>query len=364
MLAVDARWMIGRFRGMGRYAHELLRPVRDRVQALLPAGMQCADYPTVAHGNGFFPYWEQLVLPRLCERHGIDEILCPYNTAPIRLPKRTNLTLVVHDLIYLESWRRLPPSVSPYQTLGRIYRRHVVPKVVDRASTLLTVSEYTRDQLRTMFGISDSAVHVIPNSLADEWYVDEPLPLEQRGAYIFAVAGEAPSKNVAGLIRAFALFLRDLPTAAVRPELRLAGITARHHRHFIEQAERAGVADRVRLLGYLDEAALQKLYREAALFVMPSLYEGFGIPVLEAMASGTPVACSNTTSLPELVGEAGALFDPRNERSIADALGTVWQSPETFRAMVRQGLERAQRFKRSVVQRQIRLFWSDHGAPN
>jgi glycosyltransferase involved in cell wall biosynthesis len=360
MLAVDARWMIGRFRGMGRYAHALLRPVRDRVHALLPAGLKSADYPTLAYGHGFFPYWEQVVLPRLCARHEIGEILCPYNTAPIRLTRRTRLTLVVHDLIYLEAWRRLRPSVSPYQTLGRIYRRTVVPKAVGRANTLVTVSEYTRDQLSTLLGIRQSAIHVIPNSLPDEWYVNEPLPLDQRDTYIFAVAGEAPSKNVSGLIRAFALFLRGLPASAARPELRIAGVSAQHHRHFLDQAARAGIADRVRMLGYLDETALQIMYRQAALFVMPSLYEGFGIPVLEAMASGTPVACSNTTSLPELVGQAGCLFDPRSARSMAEALESAWQSSGNFHAMTQRGLERAQRFRRSVVERQISSFWSNH----
>jgi glycosyltransferase involved in cell wall biosynthesis len=341
-LAVDARWMVGQYRGMGRYAHALIEPISSEVQALLPSSYPKAVYPTVQAGSSFFPYWEQVVLPKLCAEHGVTELLCPYNTAPLHLPSSTQLTLVVHDLIYLEPWSRLPPSVSAYQTLGRIYRRWLVPRVVGRAARLVAVSECTRDQLSLCFSIPRQNIHVIPNSLDEGWYVDAPLPWTQRQPYFLVVAGEAPSKNLPSLIRAFAAFRRAARKAAAESRLRIVGIKPAHQPHFQRIA---------------DEPTLQRLYREAWLFVMPSLYEGFGIPLLEAMASGTPVVCSSTTSLPEVVGDAAWLFNPRDVDDMAAQLQAAWVDQRGREERAKLGLVRARRYSRPVVAKMTADFW-------
>lgn len=357
-LAVDARWMVGPYRGMGRYAHALIEPVASEVQALLPRAYARAAYPTVHAGLSFFPYWEQVVLPRLCAEHGIDHLLCPYNTAPLHLPPSTQLTLVVHDLIYLEPWHRLPPSVSTYQTLGRIYRRLVVPRAAAQAAHLLTVSEYTRNQISEHFSIAKQRIRVIPNSLDEEWYVEAPLRWSERQPYLLTVAGEAPSKNLASLIRAFAAFRQAAGNAANECTLRVVGIKPAYQRHFQRIAAAAGVGSWVAFEPFLDEPTLRRLYREAWLFVMPSLYEGFGIPLLEAMASGTPVVCSNTTSLPEVVGDAGWLFNPRDIEDMAGTLHSAWTDQQGKLERAALGLARAQRYRRSAVAEDITVFWS------
>lgn len=356
-LAVDARWMVGQYRGMGRYAHALIEPIASEVQALLPSSYPKAIYSTVQAGSSFFPYWEQAVLPRLCTEHGISELLCPYNTAPLHLPSSTQLTLVVHDLIYLEPWSRLPPSVSAYQTLGRIYRRWVVPRVAGRAARLVTVSEYTRDQISKCFSIPKQNIHVIPSSLEDGWYVDAPLPWTQRQPYLLAVAGEAPSKNLPSLIRAFAAFRRSADKAAAESQLRIVGIKPVHQPHFQRIADAAGVGPWTVFESFVDEPTLQRLYREAWLFVMPSLYEGFGLPLVESMASGTPVVCSNTTSLPEVVGDAAWLFDPRDVDDMAAQLQAAWVDQRGRSERAKRGLARAQQYRRSVVAKAIAAFW-------
>jgi len=357
-LAVDARWMVGQYRGMGHYAHALLEPVAAEVLALLPENYPEARYPTVRAGAGFFPYWEQVVLPKLCADHAVSKLLCPYNTAPLRLPSSVELTLVVHDLIYLEPWSRLPPSVSVYQTLGRIYRRLVVPRAVRGAARLVTVSEFTRNQLVEKFSISGQRVHVIPNSLDDAWYAESPLAAASRKPYVLTVAGEAPSKNLSALIRAFSLFRRMGGKSVADCTLRVAGVKPSYQHHFRRVADVAGVAACVVFEPFLDEEALRQIYREARLFVMPSLYEGFGIPLLEAMASGTPVVCSNTTSLPEVIGDAGWLFDPRDIEDMAATLHSAWTDQQGKSERAALGLARAQRYRRSAVAQDIAAFWS------
>lgn len=356
-LAVDARWMVGSYRGMGRYAHALIKPVASNVLAVLPRAYPAAAYPAVQTGASFFPYWEQVVLPKLCARHGIDHLLCPYNTAPLHLPPSTQLTLVVHDLIYLESWHRLPPSVSAYQTMGRVYRRLVVPRAAAKATRLLTVSEYTKSQISERFSIAKECIRVIPNSLDERWYVDAPLPLNQRQPCLLTVAGEAPSKNLSSLIRAFAAFRQAAGKAADECTLRVVGIKPAYQRHFRHIAAAAGVASWVAFEPFLDEPALRHLYREAWLFVMPSLYEGFGIPLLEAMASGTPVVCSNTTSLPEVVGDAGWMFDPRDVDDMASTLHSAWMDERGRCERADLGLIRARVYSRAAVAETIADFW-------
>lgn len=355
--AVDARWMVGQYRGMGRYAHALIGPIASEIQALLPNGYPPSVYRTVQAGLSFFPYWEQVVLPRLCAEHGVTQLLCPYNTAPLHLPSTMQMTLVVHDLIYLEPWSRLPPSVSAYQTLGRIYRRLVVPRVVGQAARLVTVSEYTRDQISQRFSIPKQNIHVIPNSLDEGWHVDAPLPWTQRQPYFLTVTGEAPSKNLPSLIRAFAAFRRTADKAVVESQLRIVGIKPAHQPHFQGIADSAGVGPWTVFESFVDAPTLQRFYREAWLFVMPSLYEGFGIPLLEAMASGTPVVCSNTTSLPEVVGDVAWLFNPRDVDDMAVQLQAAWVDQRGREERAKLGLVRARGYSRSVVAKMIADFW-------
>lgn len=356
-IAVDARWMVGRYRGMGRYAHALLEPVQERVKALLPTGYPHSRYSTVHQGRGPFPYWEQLVLPRLAAGVGADELLCPYNTAPLRVATSVRLTLVLHDLIYLEPWSRLPPSVSAYQTAGRVYRRWVVPRVAARADRIVAVSDYTRDCIVERFGIPANRIDVIPNSIDEQWLVPEHQDPSERQPWLLTVAGEAPSKNLPALIAAFGDFRRRGGARVSDSLLRIVGIGAAHQAHFARLAARAGVEDHVRFEPFLTEEALQKLYRASRLFVMPSLYEGFGIPILEAMASGTPVACSSSTALPEVVGDAGWLFEPRDTAGIATTLLAGWTDPGALAEYSRKGRARVSRFARSAVAARIARFW-------
>ncbi|WP_322091651.1 glycosyltransferase family 4 protein [Paraburkholderia bannensis] len=352
-LGVDITWMVGNYRGMGRFARQLIEPVSASVLGLAPSGVTATEWPCVSDGRGFFPWWEQVELPRLCEEHQLDYLLCPYNTGPLRSTGRTRLISVIHDLIFLQPWRVLPPARSPYQTLGRAYRRHVVPPLARRADVVLTVSRFTQRELVEQFGLSEHDVHVIPNSISDDWFAP-PLSEAQRQPYLFTVAGEVPSKNVDRLLQAFAL---ARPTLGEDVKLRIAGIKATYHDQFARRAAGLGLEGQVELLEFVSGQELKQHYRQARAFIFASLFEGFGIPLLEAMASGTPVACSNTTSMPEIVGESGLHFDPWSVDDMANQIRGIWSGGETFNARVRDGVERARLFSESTVAPSIRQFW-------
>jgi glycosyltransferase involved in cell wall biosynthesis len=353
-LGVDASWMLGNYRGMGRFARQLIAPVSNYVVALTPHGIRTNDWPCVSGGRGFFPWWEQVELPRLCRSERLDFLLCPYNSGPLTSVGSTRLIAVIHDLIYLQPWSVLPPSMSAYQTLGRLYRRRVVPAFVRRADTILTVSHFTKGELVERFGLPEEDVHVIPNAIADSWF-EQPLPLQSRKPYFFTVGGEPPSKNVRGLLKGFALALPELGSAA---RLKIAGVKAGYHKPFMQLAAELGIAEQVDLLGYVSVEELREHYRDARAFVFASLFEGFGIPLLEAMASGTPVACSNTTSMPEVVGDCGLMFDPKSTEDIAHKLQLVWKDTPDREARAMAAVERARGFSESAVSQRMSAFWS------
>ncbi len=353
-LGVDIKWMVGNYRGMGRFARQLIAPVNSEVVALAPKGITTNDWPCVSHGMGFFPWWEQVELPRLCRSERLDFLLCPYNSGPVTSVGSTRVIAVIHDLIYLQPWSVLPPSISAYQTLGRLYRRQVVPTFARSADTILTVSHFTKIELVERFGLTEDNVHVIPNAIPDCWF-QPPLSMQSRKPYFFTVAGEPPSKNVHGLLRGFAL---ALPSLGQEATLVIAGVKPAHHASFIQLATELGVADRVELLNYVSVDELRQYYREARAFVFASLFEGFGIPLLEAMACGTPVACSNTTSMPEVVGDCALMFDPRSADDIAHKLGLAWKETPERAARTLAAIERARGFSESTVAQTISTFWS------
>ncbi|KVX82212.1 glycosyl transferase family 1 [Burkholderia ubonensis] len=353
-LGVDITWMVGNYRGMGRFARQLVAPVEASVLGLAPSGTSAVEWPCVSEGRGFFPWWEQVELPRLCREQKLDYLLCPYNTGPLRSTGNTQVIAVVHDLIYMEPWRVLPPSRSLYQTAGRVYRRHVVPRLVRRADVVLTVSRFTQQELVDRFGLREADVHVIPCMISDNWFAP-PLSQAERQPYLFTVAGEVPSKNVNRLLQAFAV---ARPALGDDARLRIAGIKSEHHAHFLGQADALGLSGVVELLGYVSREELREQYRASRAFIFASLFEGFGIPLLEAMASGTPVACSNTTSMPEIVGECGLQFDPYSVEDMAAQIRKVWSDGKRFEVATGDGMDRARTFSESRVRPSIEDFWA------
>ena len=352
-IGIDASWMIGNYRGMGRFARQLIAPFRNEIVALVPKRTKVDEWPYVNGGNGFFPWWEQVEIPRLCFKEDLDILLSPYNTGPLTSIGKTKSIAVVHDLIFMQPWSVLPTSLSLFQSLGRVYRRSIVPPFVKRSETIITVSHFTKNELIDKFKISENKIHVIPNSISEDWFMS-PVPLESRKPYIFTVAGESPSKNVIRLLEAFSI---ALPQLGKNFSLKIAGIKSNFHRDFQLKANKLGIDNNVEILGFVSDQDLRQLYREAKGFVFASLFEGFGIPLLEAMASGTPVACSNTTSMPEVVGDSAFFFNPISVEEIAEQIHNICCNNESIVSKSNSGLYRARSFSESNVSQEIDFFW-------
>jgi glycosyltransferase involved in cell wall biosynthesis len=202
--------------------------------------------------------------------------------------------------------------------------------------------------------VDPSKITVIPCSLNGDWF-SENFSTSSEGRYIFMVAGEAPSKNLTRGIQAFAEYIKN--TGDDQIALKVAGIRKDFHASFTMVAQSLGIASRVQLLDHLSDQQLKSLYRNAQLFLMPSIAEGFGIPVLEAMASGAPVASSSAASLPEIAGSAALYFDPYSVSEMALRCQEILSNEELRADMVTQGRRQALKFHDGAIQIMIRDFW-------
>jgi glycosyltransferase involved in cell wall biosynthesis len=318
-VAIDARAaMRPELGGVERWAREL----SARLPALRPGGYEVVRPPAaLAHRAGHA--WEQLVLPLRSARAGA--LLCPANLAPLAA---RNAVVVIHDAAALRhpGW---------YSRAYAAWQRAVLPRIARRARRVITVSEFSRRELRELLGV-DAAV--VPGAVDDRFRPDADAAAARRALglerpYVLCVASHTARKNLAALAGA-------APDGA---ELVVAG---GHRPQFAAERGLAGL----RLLGHVDDALLPGLYAGAEAFVLPSRYEGFGLPVLEAMASGTPVVATTAGALPETCGDAARLVEPD---AIREALAELL-ADEALQARLRElGLARAREFTWDRTAREV-----------
>jgi len=274
--------------------------------------------------------WEQLGWPRAAAKARADILHCPYFALPLR--RRMPAVVTIHDLI---------PMVLPAyrgSTLVRAYTR-LQALACRTAEAILVDSECSKRDVLRLLNIPAERVHVIYLGVDERFTPDASgeRPLER--PYVFYIGGWDVRKNVPALIRAFEQIAPEDPDLV----LAIAGQPGSASAMFPDlRAIAAPLGDRVRFLGRVSDEEKLALYRHAELFAFPSLYEGFGLDPLEALACGCPVVSSNASSLPEIVGDAALLFDPRDEQALANAMRQALNDPEPLRT---RGPEQAAKFR-------------------
>jgi glycosyltransferase involved in cell wall biosynthesis len=300
---------------------------------LLPA----VTVPVKARRREQWLWGEQALLPRRAASMGMQIVHSLASTAPAWGAFRSVVT--VHDLIYA----RFPEAHAGLRGGGM---RVLVPLGVRRAQRVIADSQSTREDLIELLGIQGRQIDVVPLGLGavhragvlDEAAVRARFELGERRVAL-SLSAKRPHKNLPALIGALA---RIAPER--RPVLVLPGYPTWHEAELRERATQLGVMQDVRFEGWLGGEELEGLWAIADAFVFPSLYEGFGLPVLEAMARGVPVACADASSLPEVAGDAALLFDPRSEAEIAVAIERLLDDGGLAERLRAKGRERSRRF--------------------
>jgi glycosyltransferase involved in cell wall biosynthesis len=280
--------------------------------------------------------WEQFLQPWSVRRAGVDLLHCPAFVGPLASTCPTVIT--VHDLSFLF----FPQN---FRAMNRIYLKTLTRLSVRRARRIIAVSESTRRDLVHQYGLPPAKVDVVYNGVDAAF---RPLPTTEVAAFrrraglpdrfLLFVGTLEPRKNVARLIEAYA----RLPEG--RPPLLLVGGKGWLYDEIFARVEELNLTHEVRHVGYVPATELPLWFNAAELFVYPSLYEGFGLPALEAMACGTAVVASSASSLPEVVGEAGRLADPFDTEALSSAMSQVLTHQEQREELREAGLKQAQAF--------------------
>jgi glycosyltransferase involved in cell wall biosynthesis len=300
---------------------------------LLPA----VTVPVNARNRVQWVLGEQTLLPIMAARAGVELLHSMASTAP--LWGRFRRVVTVHDLIYA----RFPEAHAGLRDKGM---RALVPGAVRRSHRVMADSRSTREDLLELVGVNPQRIDVVPLGLgsvqrqqpAPERDVRARFALGER-AVVLSLSAKRPHKNLLALIGALAQIVPEQ-----RPVLVIPGYPTAHEQELRGRADALGIADDVRFPAWVSSTELEGLWAIARAFVFPSLYEGFGLPVLEAMARGVPVACSNASSLPEVAGDAALLFDPRDEAAIGSALQRLLSDRVFAESLRARGLERAHEF--------------------
>jgi glycosyltransferase involved in cell wall biosynthesis len=344
-VTIDARWLAG---GIGTYTKQLLAGIcqspdgfevraitREKDAKLVSQWCQRVKVVNMAT----YTLGEQLAIPWAAR--GCDLLHIPHYNAP--LLHRGPLLVSILDLIHITD-----PVYS--NTFGSwVYARPMLNLVARKAQHIVTLSEYSKAQIVERLGVQPEKVTAIHCGVTPQFHwvgrdeataaVSETLGTQK--PYILYVGSLKPHKNVSTLLKAFAMLRKrhEIPQ-----RLLIIGDDARWKLPLLEECVRLGIGDATHFVPYVSQELLPRVYAAAELLVMPSTIEGFGLPVLEAMASGTPVVCSRAASLPEVAGDAALYFDPASAEELADKIEKLLNSTGLQESLRAKGLERARQF--------------------
>ena len=308
-------------------------------------------------GSSFYPLWEQFLLPRAVNQLNLDMLHCTSNTAPILC--KVPLILTLHDIIFLEP--RDKSNKSLYQNMGWRYRRFVVPKILKKCKRIITVSEFERNNIITKLNIPEEKMVMIYNGY-NEWFrpvEDTELVYQQyieEPGYFFFLGNTDPKKNTERTLIAYSKYLEK---SDVKRKLLMADLDRNFFDDIVERNHIENIRDQIIIPGYIKNADLPFIYNNAFAFLYTSLRESFGIPLLEAMACGTPVITSNTSSMPEIGGSEVLMVNPQNTNEITEKMLLLEKDNTLYQKQKEIGIRRAQQFSWKFTAEQLLMVYED-----
>lgn len=296
-------------------------------------------------GGDFFADFEQIFLPLAAKTEKIDLLHCTGNTTPYFSPVPIVQTL--HDIIFMDP---IPRNDNLYQRVGNHYRRRLVPLVTPRSHAVVTVSQYEKDRIVSRLGIDETKIDVVYNGIDTSHFkvatdAKEKMRVKLNyglpDKFILFLGNPSFRKNPTGVIEAYAMYASKVsnPLPLVTP-----GLTQKYVAHALKSLNATFDPNLYITPGYIKEEDLPIIYGLSEVFLFPSLSEGFGMPIVEAMACATPVITSKISSMPEIAGDAALLIDPMSPPSIADALMEILGDENFRQQKIKHGIANASRF--------------------
>ena len=325
-IGIDVYSVLHSPRGMGNYTINFLKELSkidneneyilygdvEDVNNLLPK--QKNFIYKKLNAKDLFEY-EQFVLPKQCKKDRILILHSPANTSPIFLDKKIKRVITQHDIIFLK--KEIPLPNNKKQFLGRIYYILCAIFNIPRANKILTVSEFSKNDIIKTFHIKEDKFKITYNG-HEHFNTSKATSFEELkrkygfvDKYYFTLGGEAPSKNTELLLKVFSENSSISLVVAGIKQLDTS-VLYNKYKNF----------SNIRFVPYIEQADLVGIYKNAKAFIFPSIYEGFGIPLLEAMKCSTPILCSNATCLPEVAGDAALYFNPRDISEIVELIAS------------------------------------------
>jgi glycosyltransferase involved in cell wall biosynthesis len=377
-IGIDARTVVNR-RGIGNVVYNLLQEL-----AKIPSEHTFVLYVSSAAARpflpddkrftvkvvkpGIYPLWEQVSLPWRAWRDRLDILHCPGNSAPLLLPRKVRLVLSIMDVMFMFPKGTIPASPSLYQRLGRKYLKFVVPRAAKKAHALTTISQTSQDDINRYIDLKGKPVSVIwlaANSdhlqgITAEQTLAALDKLKVAKPFALALGAIDPRKNTTTILQAFAQFTDRLQAPF---NLVVTGLKGHEAEAYRQTARSLGIEQRVLFTPFVSEQELGALYNSAEFLVYPSLYEGFGLPVVEAMACGTPVITGRSGSLPEIAGDAALMVNPTVAGEIADAMHQFATSAELRNQFSQLGRQRSALFSWEKMSEAFTAIYESAGRP-
>jgi glycosyltransferase involved in cell wall biosynthesis len=358
-IAVDARLLSRPLTGIGRYTLEMCSavlkiegvslslyspsPISYKVRECLSS----AQFREMNWRNGFLmQLWAESYLPLWAKRDKVDIFWGPAHRLPRLLSQAIPRVVTIHDLVWKHAGWTMHPATYFLEKVQ-------MPWAVRNADMVITDAQSTLEALKQEFNICDANVEVIPLAAACDQDVapfDSLAQLGINGSYFLFVGTLEPRKNLTRLLKAYSL----LPDAVkLKATLVIAGGKGWGRVNLKKEVAELGLGNYVRLLGYVDDATLGALYAHAQFLAMPSIYEGFGLPLLEAMVYGTPVLAANNSSMPEIVGNSGVLVEALDTDSISSGLNQLITDDVLRMKLARNAVSNAARYSWEVSAKEL-----------